>query len=149
VARRFTGLLAASMLSAVLLLVTACANGGSPSSTPTTSSPAQSATASQSATPSVQQLVPLFLQCLAQHNIPIWDKSQGNVSVISLGKKEGWYQDGKVVANNALHTYFEDFEGFYPIGTDFKPEQTIGAWVDNAASTGTWPKVCGPLPAAS
>jgi hypothetical protein len=150
VARRFTSLLAASMFSAVMLLATACSsNGGSASSTHTASSPAQSATASQSATLSVQQLIPLFLQCLAGHKIPIWDKAQGDMSVASLGQKEGWYENGHVVANNALHTYFEDFEGDYPIGTDFKPEQTIASWVDNAASTGTWPQVCGPLPSAS
>lgn len=148
--RRFPGLLAASMFTAVMLPATACSsNGGSPSSTSTTSSPAQSATASQSATLSPQQILPLFFQCLTEHNIPIWDKDQGNTNLASIGEKEGWYVNGRVVANNALYSDAESLEGFYPISPDFKPEQTIATWIDNAASTGTWPKVCGPLPKAT
>jgi hypothetical protein len=93
--------------------------------------------------------MPLLLECLAEHNVPIWDKAQGNVSVASLGKTEGWYENGHVVANNALYSDADALEGFYPISSDFKPEQTIATWVDNAASGGTWPKVCAPLPSAS
>lgn len=152
-ARRFTGLLAASMFPAVMLLATACGgNGGSPNGTSTTSSPASaapSATASVSATLSPQQVMPLFLQCLAEHNVTIWDKAQGNTNLVSLGKKEGWYENGRVVANNALYSYADVLEGFYPISSDFKPEQTIATWVDNATNSGTWPKVCAPLPSAS
>lgn len=140
--RRFPGLLAASMFTAVMLLATACgSNGGSPNSTSTTSS------ATPGTTLTVQQIIPLFMQCLADHNIPIWDKAQGDMNVVSLGKTEGWYVNGRVVANNALHTYFEDLEGTYPISPDFQPEQTIGTWVDNAAATRAWPTVCGSLPA--
>lgn len=160
-ARRFTGLLAASMFPAVMLLATACTSGGGGSpSTSTASSAGPSAPASSSAasptatgtgaaalTP--QQVMPLFLECLAEHNVPIWDKAQGNVSVATVGKTEGWYENGHVVANSALYSDADALEGFYPIGSDFKPEQTIATWVDNAASDGTWPKVCAPLPSAS
>jgi hypothetical protein len=150
VARRFTGLLAASLFPAVMLLATGCASsGGSPSSTSTTASPASSATASVSATLGPQQVLPLFLQCLAEHNVPISDKAQGDVNVASVGKNQGWYENGRVVANNALYSNADALEGFYPISTDFKPEQTIATWVDNAASKGTWPKVCAPLPSSS
>jgi hypothetical protein len=161
VARRITGLLAASTFPAVLLLATACTSGGgSPSSTSTASSaapgaasPASAASASApapgSAALSPSQVMPLFLECLAEHNVPIWDKAQGNVSVASIGKTEGWYENGRVVANSALYSDADALEGFYPISSDFKPEQTIATWVDNAAGNGTWPKVCTPLPSAS
>ena len=39
-------------------------------------------------------------------------------------------------------------EGTYPIGADFKPQMTVTEWIDQATSTGTWPKVCGSLPLA-
>ena len=149
-ARRFTGLLAASAFPAVMLLATACGgNGGSPSGPSTTSSPASSApsaTAPASATLSAQQVIPLFLQCLAEHNVPIWDKAEGNMSVASVGKNQGWYENGRVVANSALYNNADALEGLYPISPDFKPEQTIATWVDDAASDGAWPKVCAPLP---
>ena len=165
-ARRFTGLLAASTFPAVLLLATACTSGGgSPSSTSTASSaapsggPSTSAASPSTASPSTgasgsaalspSQVMPLFLECLAEHNVPIWDKAQGNVSVASIGKTEGWYENGRVVANSALYSAADALEGFYPISSDFKPEQTIATWVDNAAGNGTWPKVCAPLPPAS
>jgi hypothetical protein len=146
-------LLAASTFPAVLLLATACGgNGGSPNGTSTTSSPASSAssaTASKSAALTAQQIIPLFLQCLVEHNVTIWDKAQGDTNLVSLGKKEGWYVNGRVAANNPLYSYAGVLEGFYPISSSFKPEQTIATWVDNAASDGTWPKVCTPLPAVS
>jgi hypothetical protein len=141
------------MFPAVMLLATGCtSSGGSPSGTSTTASPASSApsaTASVSATLSPQQVIPLFLQCLAEHNVPIWDKAQGDVNVASVGKNQGWYENGRVVANNALYSNADALEGFYPISPDFKPEQTIATWVDNAASDGAWPKVCAPLPSKS
>jgi hypothetical protein len=152
VARRFTGLLAVSMVPAVMLLATACgSNSSSTQSTSATSSP--SASASQSATASgaaltPQQVIPLFLACLVEHNVTIWDKAQGNTNLESLGRTEGWYENGRVVANQALYTDADALEGFYPISPDFKPDQTIGTWVDDAAATGTWPKVCAPLPSA-
>lgn len=146
-ARRFTGLLAASTFPAVMLLATACTSGGgSPSSTPATST---SASASQAAALTQQQVMPLFLQCLTEHNITIWDKAQGNTNLASIGKAEGWYKNGRVLANQALYTDVDALEGFYPISPDFKPEQTIADWVDNAVSNGTWPKVCAPLPSGS
>ena len=146
-ARRFTGLLAASTFPAVMLLATACTSGGgSPSSTPATST---SASASQAAALTQQQVTPLFLQCLTEHNITIWDKAQGNTNLASIGKAEGWYKNGRVLANQALYTDVAALEGFYPISPDFKPEQTIADWVDNAVSNGTWPKVCAPLRSGS
>jgi hypothetical protein len=151
VARRFTGLLAVSMFSAAMLLVTACSSSssGTPSNASTTSS-TPSATDSLTAMQNRErQLTPLFVQCLAQHNIPIWDKSQGNQNVAALGTKGGWYKNGQVTANTAFDLFFQDIEGTYPISPDFKPEQMVAQWIDGAASTGTWPSVCGPLPSAS
>ena len=151
-ARRFTGLLAASMFPAVMLLATACTSGGgSPSSTSSPASSAPSATVSDGVTRNLtqQQVVPLFLQCLTDHNITIWDKAQGNTNLATVGKAQGWYKNGRVLANQALYTDVDGLEGFYPISPDFKPEQTIADWVDNAVSNRTWPKVCAPLPAQS
>ena len=146
-ARRFTGLLAASMVSAVMLLAAACTSGGgSPTSTSTTSSSAPSATVSEAMTLTAQQVMPLLLECLTEHNVPIWDKAEGDVNVASVGEKQGWYENGRVVANSALYSNADALEGFYPIGSDFKPEQTIATWVDNAVGNRTWPKVCKPLP---
>lgn len=151
-ARRFSGLLAASMVSAVMLAATACtSSGGSTSSTSTTSpaSSAPSATVSAAMTLTAQQVMPLLLECLTEHNVPIWDKVQGDVNVASVGKNQGWYENGRVVANSALYSNADALEGFYPISSDFKPEQTIATWVDNAVSNRTWPKVCKPLPSTS
>jgi hypothetical protein len=151
-ARRFTRLIAVSMFSVVTLFTAACSSsgGGTSSSTPTASSPASSATGSASATPDREwQLTLAFVQCLAQHNIPVWDKSDGNQDVASLGTKGGWYEDGKVVNNVAFGRFFQNIEGTYPIGSDFKPEMTVTQWIDQATSTGTWPKVCGSLPPGS
>lgn len=153
-ARRLTGLLAVSMVPTVMLLATACgSNSNSTQSTSATSAAATGASVSQSATASgaaltAAQVIPLFLQCLAEHNVTIWDKAQGNTNLVSLAKQEGWYENGRVVANQALYTDADALEGFYPISPDFKPDQTIGSWVDNAAATRTWPKVCAPLPSA-
>jgi hypothetical protein len=63
-------------------------------------------------------------------------------------RRGDWYQKGRVDANQALYTAADALEGFYPMSPDFKPDQTIGSWVDAAAAAGTWPKVCAPLPAA-
>lgn len=148
-AQRFTGLLAASMVPALMLLASACSsNSSSPEGTSTTSSAAQSATASGAAL-TAQQVMPLFLQCLTDHHITIWDKAQGNTNLASIGEKQGWYKNGRVLANQALYTDADALEGFYPISPDFKPQQMIGDWVDNAVSKGTWPKVCAPLPSGS
>ncbi len=51
--------------------------------------------------------------------------------------------------HGALYSDADALEGFYPVSSDFKPEQTIATWVDNAAGNGPWPKVCAPLPPAS
>lgn len=152
-ARRFTGLIAVSMLSAATLLTAACGSSGSstPSTTSTTSSsPASGATGSPSATPDRQwQLTLAFVQCLAQHNVPIWDKSDGNQNVASLGVKDGWYKNATVINNVAFSRFFQDIEGTYPIGSDFKPQMTVDQWISNAVTGGTWPKVCGSLPSAN
>lgn len=139
VARRFSGLLAASMLSMVMLLATACTAGGGSSSS-------ASPTASHDATLSLQQVTPLFLQCLIDHNVTIWDRAQGDTNLKPLAEKAGWYVNGHVVANQKLWLAVDSLEGFHPISPDFKPDQTIADWVDNAALHGTWPKVCTPLP---
>jgi hypothetical protein len=149
VARRFTGLFAASMVPALMLLASGCSsNSTSPEGTSTTSSAAPSATTSGAAL-TAQQVMPLFLQCLTDHHITIWDKAQGNTNLASIGEKQGWYKNGRVLANQALYTDADALEGFYPISPDFKPQQMIGDWVDNAVSNGTWPKVCTPLPSKS
>jgi hypothetical protein len=93
--------------------------------------------------------MPLFLQCLIDHNVPIWDRAEGDTSAASLGTKGGWYVNGRVVATDAFYRIADSLEGFYPVSPDFKPEQTIAEWVDNAVSNGTWPKVCAPLPRRS
>ena len=146
-ARRLTGVLAASMFPAVMLLATACSSGGGSSSgtTPASSSPS----ASQTGTLTQQQVMPLFLQCLTDHNITIWDKAQGNTNLASIGKVQGWYKNGRVLANQALYNDADALEGFFPVSPDFKPEQMIADWVDNAVSNRTWPKVCAPLPSGS
>lgn len=141
-ARRFTGLLVVSMSSSALLLAIGCTSTGGRSNS--TSEP--SGTSSLGASRSAQQVMPLFLQCLATLNVTIWDKAQGDTSVVSLGRQGGWYISGRVVADNSLYSNADAIEGFYPISSDFKPEQTIAAWVDDAVSNGTWPKACGPLP---
>ncbi len=153
-ARRFTSLLAVSMVPTVLLLASACgSNGSSTQSTSTTSPATPDASASQSPTTSgaaltPQRVLPVFLQCLTDHNITIWDKAQGNTNLASVGEKQGWYKNGRVLANETLYTDADALEGFYPISPDFKPQQTIGDWVTSVALTRTWPKVCGPLPSA-
>jgi hypothetical protein len=151
VARRFPRLIAVSMFAVVTLLATACASsgGGTPSAS-TTSSPASGAAGSPSATADRQwQLTLAFVQCLAQHNIPIWDKSDGNQNVAALGAKGGWYKNGAVINNVAFSRFFADTEGTYPIGSDFKPQMTVDQWIRDAITDGTWPKVCGALPSAS
>jgi hypothetical protein len=151
-ARRFTGLMAVSMFSVVALLTAACGSIGSstPGTTSTTSSPASGATGSPTATPDRQwQLTLAFVQCLAQHNIPIWDKSDGNQNVASLGVRDGWYKNGAVINNIAFSRFFSVVEGSYPVGADFKPQMTVDQWISNATTDGTWPKVCGSLPPAS
>jgi hypothetical protein len=138
------------MFSTVMMLATACGgNGGSPNGASTTPSSAPSATVSEAMTLTAQQVIPLLLECLTEHNVPIWDKAQGDVNVASVGKNQGWYENGRVVANSALYSNADALEGFYPISSDFKPEQTIATWVDNAVSNRTWPKVCKPLPSGS
>ena len=140
VARRFTGLLAGSIFSTAILaaifLVTGC----------TSTRGSSRSASSQGPSLSPDQVMPLFLQCLAEHNVAIWDKAQGDTTVVSLGEAQGWYENGHVITDNALYTDADGLEGFSPISSDFKPEQTIATWLDNAVSNGTWPKVCTPLP---
>ena len=135
---------AAAIAACVLSVLAAVAcSSGTPSAQP-------SATDSSSATTTrVGQLYPLFVQCLAQHSIPIWDKSQGNMNVASQGTGEGWYKNGRVVTNDAFYGWLQQYEGTYPMSPSMKPDQTIDEWVTEAATKGTWPKVCGSLPAAS
>jgi hypothetical protein len=151
VARGFTYLLAASMVSAALLLTTACtSSGGSPTSTSAIPSTTPNATESLNAYLNrVRQLSEPFVQCLAQHDIRIWDRSQGYRNLATLGTKGGWYKNGRVLNNDVFDNAFEELEGTYPMSPDFKPDQTIATWINNAASTGTWPKVCGPVPSAA
>ncbi len=78
--------------------------------------------------------------------VTIWDKAQGDAIPVSVGKAQGRYENGKVIADNAPYSSADGLEGFYPISSDVKPEQMIGTWADDAASNGTWPKVCAPLP---
>jgi ABC-type oligopeptide transport system substrate-binding subunit len=89
--RRIARLTAVAVLSAAVLLTAAC-----------TSSSSSSAQAS-GITPE-EQFTPLFFQCLAQHNVPLWDKSAGSageyVTVAAAGKKQGWYVNGKIVESN-------------------------------------------------
>lgn len=141
-ARRLSGLLAASAISAAMLSATACTSTGVASS----SASAPSTTAAKVRSLSDQQILPLFLQCLAEHKVMIWDKAQGDTDLVSVGKAQGWYVNGQVIASSALYSDAAGLEGFYPISPDFKPDQMIGTWLDNAANKGTWPKVCTPLP---
>jgi hypothetical protein len=152
VTRRFASLIAVSIFAVLTLLTTACSSSGgsTPSGTSTTSSPTSSAAGSPSATSDRQwQLTLAFVQCLAQHNIPIWDKSDGNQNVAALGEKGGWYKNGEVINNVAFSRFFAVTEGTYPIGSDFKPQMTVDQWIRNAVTGSTWPKVCGALPSAT
>jgi hypothetical protein len=133
VARRPTGLLTASLSSAVMLSAAACTSGGGPpTGTPTPLS--------------LPQVLPLFLQCLVDHHVTIWDRAQGDTNAASIGEKAGWLVNGRVVANQNLYTRSDAIEGFSPMSPDFEPQQTIATWLDDAVSKGTWPKVCPPLP---
>jgi hypothetical protein len=130
------------MFSAVMLLAAACTSSGGSSS----NAPAPSTTTSRNASLSLQQVLPLFLQCLVEHNVPVWDRAEGYMSLATVGEKNGWYENGRVVANNDLYLHADVLEGLYPMSTGFKPEQMISVWLDNAVSNGAWPKLCAPLP---
>jgi hypothetical protein len=127
------------MFSVMMLPATACTSGGGTFTI-------ASATASHDASLSLQQVTPLFLQCLIEHDVTIWDRAQGDTSLKPLAEKAGWYVNGHVVANQTFWLNLDSLEGFYPISPDFKPDQMIADWIDNAALHGTWPKVCTPLP---
>lgn len=135
--------------SAAVLSAAACSSSSS-SPTASSSSPAPSATDSYHAMIARQdQLYPVFVGCLAQHNIPVWTKSTGNVSVSAQGASGGWYANGKVTQNGAFYRWIDSHDGMYPMSPGLKPDQTIIQWVQNAAVHGTWPaNVCGPLPTA-
>lgn len=127
------------MLAVVGLSSAACTSGGG--------SPGKASAASSSAESlSLDQVTVLFLQCLIDHNITIWDRAQGNTDLKPLAEKAGWYVNGRVVSSEKLWLAYESLEGFYPIGPDFKPQQTIGDWTADAALHRAWPKVCAPLP---
>jgi hypothetical protein len=127
--------------AASLLVTAGCSSSGGAGPKPGGTDSFSSVTARQN------KLDPLFVQCLAQHNIPIWDKSDGNMAVASQGTKDGWYKDGRVISNGAFSQWFGQNEGTYPHTSAFKPYKTIADWTTDAATNGTWPtKVCGPLP---
>lgn len=93
------------------------------------------------------ELYPLFVRCLASHDVPIWDRAQGKLSVAPPGATEGWYRNGRVSRNEAFVSWLRQNSGTYPLSPAFKPYKTIDQWVAAAAAKGTWPaKVCGPLP---
>jgi hypothetical protein len=149
--RRVSRMAAVVACSASILSAVACTSAKSapPSaSTSAASSPAPSATDSyQARTARQDRLFPVFVQCLAQHDIPIWARSVGNVNVAAQGSKGGWYADGKVIQNDAFYEWLEQHDGMYPISPALKPDQTIVQWVENAAINGTWPtKACGAMP---
>lgn len=136
--RRSASLILVPVLTAAALLTVGCSPGsGTTSSTPT---------ASPKATLTNQQIAPLFMQCLIDHKITIWDRAQGNMNLAHYAALEGWYKNGRVTANHAFYVQMENFEGTVPISPDFKPEHPVGDWIDNASATGAWPKVCAPLP---
>lgn len=89
------------------------------------------------------------MQCLLDHKVTTQDRAEGNISLSSTGTKEGWYRNGRVIANQAFYAGFDSLEGIVPVGPGFKPEQDIAAWLDSASATGTWPKACGPFPGGS
>jgi hypothetical protein len=127
------------MVSAVMVLATACSSA--------TSSPTPNATDSLGTLLNRERALILpFVQCLAQHDVTIWDKADGDQNIASLGAKDGWYKNSRALNNTAFSNFFEDIEGAYPTGPDFKPDNTVDGWINNAASTGKWPKVCGPVP---
>lgn len=138
--RRLTRLFAAPATLAAVLLAVAC----SPGSGTTASTPADS----PSREPTLQQLAPLFMQCLLDRKVTIWDRAEGDINMVLTGTREGWYRNGRVVANQAFYADFDSIEGTTPVSPAFKPEQDIASWLGHAAATGTWPKTCGPFPRA-
>lgn len=144
---RFSRAAAIAACSVSVLSAAACSSSSSSTSS---SSPAPSATDSYHSMIARQdQLYPVFVGCLAQHNIPVWSKSTGNVSVAAQGTSDGWYANGTVTQNAAFYRWIDSHDGMYPMSPGLKPDQTIIGWVQNAAVHGTWPaSVCGPLPAA-
>lgn len=147
--------LSAVLCAAGLLAVAACSSG-SPAPKP---SPADSfeATAARE-----HVLYPLFVQCLAQHSVPIWDKADGTMQVAPEGIREGWYKNGKVITNTSFYQWLGDAEGTYPMGPLYSsllvngqiPDNTpvgygnLDWWVQAAATSGKWPQICGTLPKA-
>lgn len=93
-------------------------------------------------------LAPLFMQCLADHNIQVGDEYGRKVNVSSQGAKDGWLINGKVVENSAFYAWFMDHGGMYPINPSLEPNKSIDLWVQEAAdNSSAWPtKVCGLLP---
>jgi len=141
---RLSRMVAIAACSAGVLSAAACSSSSTASSSPT-----PGATDSYHAMIARQdQLYPVFVGCLAQHDIPVWSKSTGNVSVSAQGTQDGWYANGKVTQNGAFYRWIDSHDGMYPMSPELKPDQTIIGWVQNAAVHGTWPaNICGPLPA--
>jgi len=154
--RRLRWAVAIMACSASAFLGTACSSSSTtPSASGSSGTPASSASPNASSSgflSTIQredQLYPVFVQCLAQHNIPVWTKATGNVSVSDEGTKDGWYADGKVTTNDAWYRWIDSHNGMYPMSSELKPDLKIDQWVDNAAQRGLWPSnLCGPLPAA-
>jgi hypothetical protein len=156
-------LLALACLPGVLL-VTACSSGSSaPKPTPT-QFPIQSF---QLEGTRAARLTPLFVQCLAQHNIPIRDSSLGDMNVASVGEREGWYKNARVSDNAAFSDFLTIADGALPEGplySSLKQAQppvgivvthgnfvlgevgSLSWWVGEGAVYGKWPAICGTLP---
>lgn len=142
--RRFTTLMTVSIFAALVLFTAACTSGGSDAEGRTpTPSPTDSFDVMHDR---VVNLELPFIQCLAQHNVPVWDRGQGDQNLAVVGREGGWYKNGRIVNKNRFWEIFEDLEGTYPMGSDFKPEQKVDDWLEQEARTLTWPKVCGPFP---
>ena len=145
---RLRGEFVLSAALAGLVLAGACS---SPSAPP---KPKPSPSATDSFTAELQreeQIRPVFAQCLAQHNIPIWDTASGRMNVARQGTQQGWYRDGHVITGDAFRRWWSDHDGTYAISSALgKPSKKLDEWVTEAATNGTWPtKACGPMPAIS
>ena len=129
--------------SACLLIAAACSSSAKRAPTP-------SATDTFAATLAREQrLDPFLVQCLARQRIPVWDTAVGKMDVAGEGTREGWFVNGRVIANDAFWRWFRDHDGTYAYSRALRPYKTLDDWVAGAVENGAWPaKVCGPMPAA-
>jgi hypothetical protein len=153
--------------SATLLTTTGCSSG-SPVPKPSTSKfPIESL---QVANARFARLTPLFVQCLAQHNIPLSNPDGITAQVTPQGVKGGWYKDERVINNIAFQDWVSGVGETTPLGPLYSSVQgqsiqlqaitgnssypllagsQVGQfdwWVAEAAVNGKWPAVCGTLP---